>query len=422
MPKKACTKVFLESVSCTRRDLDTKKLSDYLRENNYTIVQSPSEADYIIVMTCGSTKELAAISLKSIEKLKKYNAELIVAGCLPETHESELRKIFPGKVLATKNLDAINEILPPATKQFAEIPDPHSRWERQNNQTARSVLTRIHAHIELMRKIDGFLYTNALKIVGKNIVHVTPFNRILPEQGQYYISISRGCIYNCTYCVIKKGVGPLQSKRPDQCVNELKAGLQAGYHSFCLEADDSGPYGVDIGSSLPQLLRKMLDVPGDFSIKLSHTHPEWLIKYQSELLDIFKQKRIDNILAPIQSGSDRILQLMARPYPITDVVNSLQAFRNVYKELSIGVDLIVGFPSENEDDFQDTLRVFDKVRFDYGILIPYSDNEGTKASFIEPKIPKKIVDQRMKTAVRYLRSQNYVTWRFGASPLAFYSR
>jgi len=419
---KSGSKIFLESLSCTRRDLDTQKIYTYLRENNFTIVHDPSKADYIIIMTCGTTKELATISLKSIEKFKKFNAEMIVAGCLPETHDKELRKIFTGKILSTKNLDTIDNFLPSVTKKFYEIPDANTRWDSQNDQTLRGVLRRIHAHVELVRRADWFLLNAFLKVVGKNIVHVLPFNRLLPQLGQYYISISRGCIYNCTYCVIKKGVGPLHSKPPEQCIEELKCGLQQGYHSFFLEADDSGPYGVDIDSSLPQLLRKMIDVPGNFTMKLSHTHPEWLIKYKQDFTDIFKQKKINNILAPLQSGNDRILKLMARPYPIKDVVSTLQTFKKTDSELSIGIDLIVGFPSETEEDFQDTLRLFDKVHFDYGILIPYSDNEGTKAISIKPKIPKQVVDQRMKKALRYLRKQKYVAWRIRNSTLIFYAK
>ncbi len=414
--------IFLESVSCTRRDLDAQKISTYLRENNYTIVHDPSKADYIIIMTCGTTKELATISLTTIEKFKKYPAEIIVAGCLPETHVHELSRIFTGKTLSTKNLNTIDKYLPHVTKKFSDIPDVHTRWDNQNNQTLKGVIRRINAHMKLMRKIDWFLLNTFMKAVGKNIVYVTPFNRLLPQPKQYFISISRGCIYNCTYCVVKKGVGSLHSKSPEQCIEELTCGLRQGYRSFWLEADDSGPYGTDIGSSLPRLLQNMMDLQEKFTIHLSHTYPEWLVKYREEFIEIFKQKKINNILAPLQSGSQSILKLMARPYPIKEVVSALQAFKEANSELSIGVDLIVGFPSETEDDFKDTLRLFDNIRFDYGILIPYSNNQGTKASLIEPKIPKQVVDQRIKTARRYLKKQNYGAWRLPNSSLIFYAR
>jgi tRNA A37 methylthiotransferase MiaB len=419
---KSGANIFLKSLSCTRRDLDTQKIYTYLLENNYSIVNDPSKADYIIIMTCGTTQELANISLKSIEKFKKFNAELIVAGCIPETHGEELKKIFKGKILSTKNLDNIDKFLPSVTKKFSELPDAHTRWDGQNNKTLKGIFRRIHAHIKFIRKIDWFLLNSLIKVVGKNIVHVAPFNRLIPQPGQYYISISRGCTYNCSYCVVKKGVGPLHSKPPEQCVNELLYGLQQGYHSFFLEADDSGPYGTDIGSNLPQLLKKMIDIDGNFTIKLSHTHPEWLIKYKSEFIEIFKKKKINNILAPIQSGSNRILQLMTRPYLIKEVVGALEAFKNTDSELSIGVDLIIGFPTETEEDFQDTLHLFDKIHFDYGILIPFSDFKGTKASTIKPKIPKQVVDKRMKTALRYLRKKNYVAWRIHNSSIIFYAR
>jgi tRNA A37 methylthiotransferase MiaB len=419
---KSNANIFLESFACTRRDLDTQKIFTYLRENNYTVVHDPSKADYIIIMTCGATNELANISLSSIKKYKKFDREIIVIGCLPETHEHDLKKIFNGKTISTKNLDTIDKFLPHAIKKFNEIPDANTRWDSQNNKTIKGVFRRIHAHVGTLRKIDWFLFNIFINIVGKNIVHVAPFNRLLPQPRQYYISISQGCIYNCTFCVIKKAIGPLISKPPIHCINELKCGLQKGYRSFFLEADDSGPYGTDINSSLPQLLQKINEIPEKFTVKLSHTYPEWLVRYENELIDIFKQKKINDILAPIQSGSDRILKLMARPYPINEVIKALQEFKKANDKLTIGLDLIVGFPSETEEDFGDTLHLFDKIHFDYGILIPFSNNKGTKSSYFEPKISKKVVNQRMKTALRFLRKRKYIAWRIPNSSIIFYAR
>ena len=415
--------VFIDSYSCSRRELDTQKIYTYLRENKYTIVHDPTKADYIILMTCGFTKNMVNTSFKMIAKYKKYDAEVIVAGCIPETHKMELEKIFAGKTISTKNLDKIDELLPQVTIKFREIPDVNTRWESLNDRSLSGVVRRIHANVYPIRKVDWFiLNTIIIKVLGKNFYKTFPFDRLIPETGQCYILISRGCIHNCTYCVIKNGVGRLHSKPPEQCIKEIAGGLQQGFRSFVLDADDIGPYGTDIGTSLPYLLRKIMEIKGSFTVKISHSHPLWLIKYESELDDIFKQKRVNNIFAAIQSGNDRILRLMGRPYSTKDLVKTLIAFKKSNCNLEIGVDLIIGFPSETEEEFLDTLRLFNAVHFDYGEIYPFSCHERTKASTIEPKISKHVVDQRMKVALRFLKKNNYFARRFHKSAIFFYTR
>lgn len=415
--------VFIDSYSCERRELDTQRICTYLRENNYTIVHDPTKADYIILMTCGATNGIAKISFKLIEKYKEYDAELIVAGCIPGTHKVELEKIFNGKTISAKNLDKIDELLPKVSVKFREIPDENTLWESLNYRSLRDVVSKIHANVYPIRKVDWFiLNTIVTKVFGKNFYTTFPFNRLIPETGHCYVLISRGCIHNCTYCIIKKGVGSLHSKPPEQCIKEITCGLQQGFRSFVLEADDIGPYGVDIGTNLPYLLRKITEIKDPFTVKIRHSHPLWLIKYESELDDIFKQKKVSDIFASVQSGNDRILRLMGRPYSIEDLVRTLTSFKKSNPELEVGVDIIVGFPSETEDEFLDTLHLFNAVHFDYGIFFPFSCHEGTKASTIEPKISKKVVDQRMKVALRFLKENNYFAWRFRNRAICFYAR
>jgi len=262
-----------------------------------------------------------------------------------------------------------------------------------------------------------------MKIIGENFLKIFPFNRLYTGYGDFCILISRGCIHNCTYCVTRKAVGPLKSKTPDQCVKEFKLGLQQGNKNFILEADDIGPYGVDIGSSLPELLNKITNVDGDYSLKLSHAHPTWIIKYADELEKIVKTKKIKNIFISIQSGNDRILKLMSRPYPKDQLIKSILKFKKAYPELQIGIDLMIGFPTETEEEFRETLELFQRVRFDYGVIFPFSCHEGTKASTIEPKISSRDINKRMKYASQFLRKNNYFTWLFRSTKsISFSSR
>ncbi len=415
--------IFIDSCFCSRRELDTQKIYTFFKENNYIINRDPTKADYIILVTCGVTKYMANTSFKLIEKYKRYNAELIVAGCIPETHKERLGKIFTGRTLPTKNLEKIDELFPQEKIKFSDISEANVRWNHQNDRSLRGIVRRIHTNAAPIKKTDLFLLNTVVKkVLGKNFYRTFPFDRFNPYAGQYYILISRGCIHNCTYCVIKNGVGRLHSKPPEQCLGEITCGLQQGFRSFVLDADDIGPYGIDIGTSLPFLLQKISEIKEQFTIKIHHSHPRWLIKYEPELVEIFKQKKVNNIYAAIQSGNNRILQLMGRPYSIKDLTRTLGAFKQSNRDLEIGVDLIIGFPSETEEEFLDTLHLFNSVHFDYGVIFPFSCHEGTKASTLEPKIPKQVVDQRMNVALRYLKKNNYFAWRFHNSSLCFYAR
>jgi tRNA A37 methylthiotransferase MiaB len=415
--------VFIDLYCCSRREIDTQKIYTYLQKNQFTIVRDPVKADYIILMTCGATKGIADVSFKLIKKYKEYDVELIVAGCIPETHKEELNNIFTGKTISIRNLDKIDDLLPHISIKFREIPEVNARWESLNDRSLRGIVRKIHTNVTSLRKIDLFILNTIIrKVLGENFFITYPFDRLIPETREFSILISRGCIHNCTYCIIKKGIGPLHSKPPEQCIQEIFCGLQQGYRSFVLDSDDSGPYGIDIGTNLPSLLRKVMEIQDSFTIKISHSHPRWLIKYESEFDDIFRQKRVNNIFASVQSGNDRILRLMGRPYATLDLVRTLSAFRKSNSDLKIGVDLIVGFPSETEEEFLDTLNLFNSVHFDYGILFPFSCHEGTKASTIEPNIPKEIVDRRMRVALRFLKKNNYFAWRFHNRALCFFTR
>jgi len=415
--------VFIDSNACKRRDVDIQKICTYLEENKYTIVHDPKVANYIILMTCGVTNYTVKTSSKMIEKYKYYNAEMIVAGCFPVTHKVRFEKIFTGKTLPVKNLDKIDELFPQVLIKFSNIPEVNTRWINLNNRSLRGVIRRIHTCASILKKVDMFIINAIIsKVFGENFYRTFPFDGLIPDKKEYYIITSRGCIHNCTYCVIKNGVGRLHSKSPEQCVKEISTGLRQGFQSFVLDADDLGPYGTDIGTNLPYLLEKIMEIKEPFTVRMNHANPLWLIKYEPKLVDIFKQKKVNNIYAAIQSGNDRILRLMGRPYAINDVVRTLKAFKKSSNDLKIGVDFIIGFPTETEEEFHDTLHLFDTIDFDYGDIFPFYCHEGTKASTFIPKLSKKMVDHRMKVTLRFLKKKNYFSMRFRNSSLYFYKR
>ena len=418
------TKVFLSSYSCERRELDAQKILSYLKKNNYTIITDPKKADYIILVTYGATKSLSDISFKMIEKFKEYDAQLIVAGCIPETHKEQLGKIFTGITLPTQNFDRIDEIFPINTIQFKDAEEGNYTWKNLNKRTPSGILKNINQQSIFFRTLTTFFIENIFKkILGRNFVKIFPFKNLVSESGNYFILISRGCIHNCAYCIIRKAVGPLRSKPSDQCINEFREGLQQGFTNFVLEADDVGPYGVDIGGTLPDLLKQIVATEGNFTLELRNTHPFWIIKYIDDLETLVKTRKIKSIFISIQSGNNRILKLMGRPYPIEKVVDAVSRLKSANPDLQVGVDLMVGFPTEKTEEFHETLRIIEQLHFDFGVVFPFCCHQETKASQIEPKIPRKVIQQRLSETLRMLKQNNYFAWRFRSTGfISFYTR
>jgi tRNA A37 methylthiotransferase MiaB len=416
--------VFIYSIACERRDIDAQKIYSYLSKNNYNIISDPKEADYTILMTCGFVKSQSDASLELIKKFKQYDSELIVAGCLPDIIETEFERIFDGKIIPTKDMDKIDEIFNCDTIKLGDLDDEHSMWQNLNKRTYSGIVQEIFLKFNIVLRIGTYFVENIFKkIFGKNFSKTFPFNRLIPDYDTYCILISRGCVHNCTYCAIRKAVGPLKSKSQNQCVKEFKAGLKKGYKNFVLDADDVGPYGVDIKSSLPKLLDKITNIDGNYSIEIKNTHPIWIIKYASELEEILKRKKIKSMLLSIQSGNNRILKLMGRFYSKEKLIDTILQFKKVDPDLEVGVQLMVGFPTEKIEEFQETLELFEKVTFDFGSIFPFSCQKETKASEMEPKIQNREIRRRTKDALKFLRTKDYFAWYWRRDGgVSFYKR
>jgi tRNA A37 methylthiotransferase MiaB len=409
--KETQKKVFIYNNACQRRRVDAKKITEYLSKNKFDIVNDPHDADYIVFVTCAFLDVKIDECIGIIKKLQEYDAELIIAGCLPEIAEQKLKTIFNGKTFSTKNLDKIDEIFKDNKIKIKEIDDQHHTYENFNPfgilKEPFEIFEIILEKSTLIRKI----YSSIKNLLLEKFDY---FAKIFPyfiwvnrASNNYILVISRGCIHNCSYCAIRKAVGPLKSKPIDQCIEEFKSGLKNGYTSFCLDADDIGIYGLDIDSSLPELLDELTKIKGNYSFSLMDTHPRWIKKYITELEEILKRKKIKKILLSVQSGNNRILKLMRRPYTKEDLYDTIPRLKVANPDLLLGVELIIGFPSETIEEFEDTLELIKKLRFDHGTLFAFSPTVETDALKIEPKVSNSEKRRRIKIALKLLKKMNY---------------
>ena len=416
--------VFIYEIStCNRRKLDGYKLYEYFTKNNYRIVNNPKLADFIILITCAYSNKHNELSLEMTKKFLEYNAELIVVGCLPNIDKENLRNIFEGKTIGTNELEKIDDFFPKNKLKFSDLKDANSPWENVDEYESiislKKMLKNSQTATKLQNGLSNYLEKKFLHKKSANY-HETVFNYITAKyvkekwnpnysiyKDAYFIRPSWGCLSNCSYCVIKNAIGPLKSKSLDVVITEFRNGLNLKYNNFIFDADDIGAYGIDIGTTLSELLDKITDIPGDYKIHIRNINPVWIVKYANGLEKVIRKNKIKGIGCSIQSGNPRILKLMQR-YSDTEKIKD--AFFKLFEscpDLILGTECISGFPTETMYEFTETLDFIKEIDFSLGYIFPFSCRSGTAAEKINPKIPDNEISYRMRYARKYLKKIGY---------------
>ena len=391
--------------TCVRRKLDAQRFADYFVQNGYTIVNNPNQASIIILVTCSDTNSRTEEALKEVHRLMNFSGQLIVTGCLPGIDKERLAEIYHGKTVITKEIEKIDEIFPEHKYKFQEIPDAAQIWENIDETNPLHTLKMWMGKSRLITAINSFIE----KKIRRSSIWDNPVLSwyATSVENPYFIRVSTGCLGKCAYCAINKAIGKMKSKPPEVLLTEFRSGLAEGYHNFIIEADDLGCYGVDIGTNLPELINKMISIPGDYHLDLHFIHPHWVIKYLDELEKILYTGKVDRIGSSIQSGNPRILALMNRYSDIEKIQEAFSRLKKAYPPLFLETEIIVGFPSETFEEFLDSLRVIEQVRFGWGCLYPFSCKTGTEAENINPKVPWEEILRRIVYAKHYLRKSKY---------------
>jgi threonylcarbamoyladenosine tRNA methylthiotransferase CDKAL1 len=350
-------KVYLENIGCERRGLDIAELNrDLINSTKYEVCNNYNIADLIIISTCALSKNQKKATIDRLNYLHQY-APLIIAGCLGSIDFESAKKIssniFPPRM--------INELY-----DFLEI-------------------------TKFNRKQVGRLLENDNVLKTYNLENV------------WLVRISEGCKGSCSYCAIKKAIGALKSRDLNYIHKLIETGIKVGYRKIQIEAEDTGAYGIDIGQSFPELLEYILDTFPNIEISLiKDLSPKWIIKDASSYSKLLTNNRIKNILIPIQSGSQRILDLMNRGYEITEFLEFIEKVKINEK---IWTHIIVGFPSENKNDFELTLEILLKVNPKMLDVFTYQENKTTKSESIYPKVDLPTADNRKSVLEKHFSNK-----------------
>lgn len=348
---------------------ESEKIAGILSGMGYLECKAPEDADVIVFNTCcvrENAEQHAFGNIGMLKKLKAEKPELVIAvcGCMTQqgNFSEKLLKSYPyvDLVIGTFNIDKFGELL--AKK------------------------------IESKKRLVEILEKN-----GEISESVTPLRSSFPNA---WVNVMYGCNNFCSYCIVPYVRGRERSRRADKIVAEIMGLVENGYKEITLLGQNVNSYGKDLkdGSSFSSLLDEIGKLEGKFRLRFMSNHPKDLTE---EVVEVIERNphACKAIHLPVQSGSDRILKEMNRRYTVEDYLGKVAKIRDIIPNCAITTDIIVGFPTETEKEFEDTVSLVEKVRYDGAFTFVYSPREGTKAAAMDGQIPADVKKDRIMRLV-----------------------
>ena len=391
--------IYIEGEGCDRRLLEKTKILNYLEKNNYEFTSRPSKADYILLFTCAFKKEEEDYSLARLRALQNYRGRLLVYGCLPDIAPDRLDGFNSIYKLAPKELDQIDSFFEGITLKYTEVSNPHGIADSPKGAFVQKVRRNLYSHDFLANRLLHFR------------------ELFLKPRKYYYLMVCRGCLGKCSFCAIRRAVGSVKSKPIPAILAEFQKGLKAGYQDFVLLGDDLGSYGLDGPGTLPILMQALqreiklfrsseprsIAKNQVFRFHLKEVHPEHLLQFEGDLSQMFESQTVRSLLCPIQSGSPRVLDLMQREHTVDDIKRLIGKIRTLSPTTEFSTQIIAGFPTESDDDFEATLALVADLRFHWVIVFPYDRKKGTPAADMDGQVSNSVIQTRIKKALKYFR-------------------
>ena len=331
-------KIFVEAYGCSASFADSEMISGLIQNGGHTLVESSDESDLNVVVTC-SVKD--ATANKMIHRIKSLKTKpLVVAGCLPKAEKDTVEK-FSGN---------------------ASMLGPNSLGK-----TLQVIDTTLSGRKQVALEDSDLTKTGLPKV------------RLNPAVG--IVEIASGCMSECTFCQTKLSKGDLSSYRLGDIVRQVKTEIQDGCKEVWLTSTDNGCYGFDIGTDLPSLVKAVSEIPEEFMIRVGMMNPMYMPRIKEGLIESYDNDKIFKFLhIPVQSGSDKVLHDMKRGHTSATYKEIVKKARQRFGKFTISTDIIVGFPTETEEDFEKTVSLLEETRPDVVNLSRYSARPGTDAA------------------------------------------
>ncbi len=362
--------VHIVTLGCSKNDVDSSMMYSLLDKNKYQMVNEPSQADILIVNTCGFIDAAKEESIDTILESVEYKNEgrckkVLLSGCLAQRYPEELIKEIPeiDGIIGTGNIDYINELL---DRSLAG--DLFIKTDNLNS-----------AYIEGIRKEE---------------VNTTE-----------YVKISEGCNNNCSYCIIPSLRGKNRSRKIEDIYSEVEYLVSKGAREIILIAQNTTDYGIDLYSkySLAKLIKEISKIEDLKWIRVLYLYPD---HFTEELIEEFKNndKLVNYVDMPLQHISDDVLKRMNRKTSKEHIIKTLKNLRKSVPDIVIRTTFIVGFPGESDDDFNQLVDFIEDIKFDKLGVFEYSKEEGTRAASLDEQISDSIKEER-KNEIMAIQSE-----------------
>jgi threonylcarbamoyladenosine tRNA methylthiotransferase CDKAL1 len=367
-------KIWVEAYGCSASFADSEMITGLVVNGGHTLAEDPSDADLNVIVTC-SVKDATAD--KMVHRIKRLKSKpLVVAGCLPKAETVTVEKFSPkASLLGPNSLGKTLEVIDSTLRG-------HKRIELEDSDTSKIGLPKV---------------------------------RLNPAVG--IVEIASGCMSECTFCQTKLSKGEIRSFRIGDIVRQVRQEIDEGCREVWLTSTDNGCYGFDIGTDLPSLVNAVSEIERDFMIRVGMMNPMYMSRIRKDLLESFENPKLFKFLhIPVQSGSNQVLNDMKRGHTAEVFIRSSEAFRKKFEKFTVSTDIIVGFPTETEEDFEKTLDMIQETRPDIINLSRYSARPGTKAALMD-QINVSDIMQRSKKVfeaankISQERNQEWIGWK-----------
>jgi|MudIll2142460700_1097286.scaffolds.fasta_scaffold96167_2 threonylcarbamoyladenosine tRNA methylthiotransferase MtaB len=341
-------KVAVLTLGCRVNQSESSVIQGSLEENGVTIVELKEKPDYCIINTCTVTAKSDYSSRQLIRRAAKAGAKVIVTGCYAHLKRNEVNNI-PGVVEVVDN-------------------------------------TRKYDIVNL--------------ITGKNFLVFSHFSRSRP-----HLKVQDGCNFRCSYCSVPLARGKSKSVPVHEVINRVRAIEEAGYNEIVITGVHLGSYGKDLAdkTSLKQLIKSILKASNLKRIRLSSLE---INEVDDELIELMQDIRLcSHIHLPLQSGSDTVLKLMRRNYTSAEFSAKIQNIFSKIDNISLGSDIIVGFPGEGDNEFMDTFKLLNAFPFAYLHIFPFSVRPETEAGKLSNRVHNNIIKKRVDRLMELSRDK-----------------
>ncbi|XP_046968904.1 threonylcarbamoyladenosine tRNA methylthiotransferase [Vanessa cardui] len=362
--------IYVKTWGCAHNNSDSEYMAGLLAAQGYKLTEDKWQAQLWLLNSC-TVKSPAEDHFKNeIELGQSRGIHVVVAGCVPQgaPRATYLQGL---SVVGVQQIDRIVEIV---------------------EETLKGHTVRLFGQ---KKTGEGRKAGGASLLLPK--VRKNPLIEIIP--------INTGCLNQCTYCKTKHARGELGSYPPEEIVERARQSFKEGVCEIWLTSEDTGTYGRDIGTTLPELLWKLVEViPEGCRLRLGMTNPPYILEHLAEVAEIMHHPRVYKFLhVPVQSGSDRVLSDMKREYTRADFERVVNFLRNKVPGMTIATDIICGFPTETEEDFNDTMTLCKKYKFPSLFINQFFPRPGTPAAKMQ-RVPGQEVKKRTKELSEFFRS------------------